>query len=216
MIDWNDNAKAAVSAYNDWALENDLAIHAFFEHLTNNGHTQPKTVADAVEYYGKTFVAGQWTHIRCGKDGKMFFASGETDSDNWQDSYLVCTRAEFEAYVKEKEKPHFKATRENLEKIAKDAQGDFVEFEEGKKWTHTYNQGEMKCKIIQTKTDFNGCVVVLNDFEEYQLIEPEDLKPIKPKLAAKQYDACANMASHFNIDPAEFDEYMSKFDSELT
>lgn len=57
MIDWNDNAKAAVSAYNDWALENDLAIHAFFEHLTSIGPAKTKTVADAVEQEGE-----KWTH----------------------------------------------------------------------------------------------------------------------------------------------------------
>ncbi len=57
-VNWDDNAKAAVNTYNDWALENDLGIHAFFEHLTNNGHTQPKTVADAVEQDGV-----KWTHI---------------------------------------------------------------------------------------------------------------------------------------------------------
>jgi len=179
-VNWDDNAKAAVNTYNDWALENDLGIHAFFEHLTSNGHTQPKTVADAVEWANGNWGNSISRHIAYNPNSDRFTYS-ETGEVNkrW---YIVCTRAEFEAYVKEQEKPHFKATRENLEKIAKDAQGDFVEVEEGEKWTHTYNQGEMKCKIIQTKTDFNGCVVVLNDFEEYQLIEPEDLKPIKPKL----------------------------------
>lgn len=53
-----------------------------------------------------------------------------------------------EAYMKEL--PNFKATRENLEKIAKDAQGDFVEVEqEAERWTHVVDDDEgqlTKCR----------------------------------------------------------------------
>jgi hypothetical protein len=175
VINWNDNAKAAVREFADYIGESDKG-ERYLEHIAPK-----KTVADAVEYYGKTFVAGQWTHIRCGKDGKMLFASGETDSDNWQDSYLVCTRADFEAYVKEQEEPHFKATRENLEKIAKDAQGDFVEVEEGEKWTHTYFN--IRCRIMDLDPDEFGTVVIIKNGGDYALAHPSKLKPIKPTIS---------------------------------
>lgn len=145
MIDWNDNAKAAVrefAAYIGQSEKCDRYLEAF---------ETKKTVADAVEYYGKTFVAGQWTHIRCGKDGKMFFASGETDSDNWQDSYLVCNRAEFEAYVKE---------------------------QDGEKWTHKYVKDN--CYIKVSEPDLEGYIVVLTETDGYMTCQPEDLMPIKP------------------------------------
>jgi hypothetical protein len=54
--------------------------------------------------------------------------------------------------------------------------------QEGEKWTHAYREGEIECKVIEPKPDFNGNIVVFNHFNEYQLIEPKHLKPIKPKL----------------------------------
>lgn len=155
-VNWDDNAKAAVNTYNDWALENYLGIHAFFEHLTNNGHTQPKTVADAVAFC-KKWNAKEFDYLFWHENIGFLYRNNREATLEYK---FVCTRQQFEAYAKEQE--------------AK---------QECEKWTHTYNQGEMKCKIIQTKTDFNGCVVVLNDFEEYQLIEPEELKPIKPTIS---------------------------------
>lgn len=71
------------------------------------------------------------------------------------------------------------ATRPKTKTIADSSQASCSE---GEKWTHTYNDGDIKCCIKLSKLDFNGCVVVFNDFEEYQLIQPRDLKPIKPKL----------------------------------
>lgn len=73
-VNWDDNAKAAVSAYNDWALENDLAIHAFFEHLTSIGPTQ-KTVTD-VEQEGE-----KWTHELWGD--KAYIKISEPDCDGY-------------------------------------------------------------------------------------------------------------------------------------
>lgn len=150
MIDWNDTKAASVKI----AFFDSEGKQTGFKRIERP--TQ-KTVADAYEYYGKTFVAGQWTHIRCGKDGKMFFASGETDSDNWQDSYLVCTRAEFEAYVKEKEVD---------------------------KWTHTLDG--RKCKIIINKPDVDEDIVVLCKEGDYQIVGHEALKPIKPTISESE------------------------------
>ncbi|QDP61724.1 MAG: hypothetical protein Unbinned4466contig1000_36 [Prokaryotic dsDNA virus sp.] len=151
MIDWNDNAKAAVREFAAYIGQSDKC-----ERYLEAFETK-KTVADAVEYYGKTFVAGQWTHIRCGKDGKMFFASGETYSDNWQDSYLVCTREQFEAYVKD---------------------------QEGEKWTHVDSDGN-ECRILHTIGEQSWVAYKNNSYED-ELWPNAELRPIKPTLSESE------------------------------
>lgn len=179
MIDWNLAPEAAtmiISSDKELRWANEDGQWGFdkvdgWKFLTGNPlklscwktiATRPtqKTVADAVEYYGKTFVAGQCTHIRCGKDGKMFFASGETDSDNWQDSYLVCTREQFEAYVKE---------------------------QEGEKWTHIVDDDEhqlTKCRKHLKLCNGSDWVYVC---EKGEYFVPGKMgycgvKPIKPTI----------------------------------
>ena len=77
-------------------------------------------------------------------------------------------------------------------------------------WTHLH-RGK-KCKIIYSEPDFEG--FVLTDTEEcvYQLYKLEDLDPIKPTITTSEKEKCAVMASYFNINPAEFDEYISKYE----
>jgi len=83
------------------------------------------------------------------------------------------------------EKPRFKATRENLEKIAKDAQGDFVEVEqEGEKWTHDF-YGD-KCKVLIDEPDSDGDIVILLGNGRYIPVGAEEIKPIKPTLTKAQ------------------------------
>lgn len=156
-----------------------------------------KTVADAVEYYGKTFVAGQWTHIRCGKDGKMFFASGETDSDNWQDSYLVCTRADFEAYV-------------NASKIGKILESS--DEKEGEKWTHTYDG--QKVRWLGDKPDSCEEMAIQYQSGEYGLARVSALKPIKPTMTKEQHEfLCKFSADSNNLEViAEVESYLAKHD----
>lgn len=114
-----------------------------------------------------------------------------------------------EAYTKEL--PSFKATRENLEKIAKDAQGDFVEVEqEGEKWTHEYGCANIKCRILAT--DENECWV-LTEYGNKVTEHIDELKPIKPTITKAEREKCAALAGYFNINPVEFDEYMEKYDS---
>lgn len=171
MIDWDDNAKAAVNTYNDWALENDLGIHAFFEHLTNNGHTQPKTVADAVaEHKGKWPFSHSIVMMWYSPKHGHFFAFGE-GYDFCEGEYQVCTRAEFEAYVKEQES---KITMDDINEHISTGE------QEGEKWTHTLDG--RKCKIIINKPDVDEDIVVLCKEGDYQIIGHEVLKPIKPKL----------------------------------
>lgn len=137
--------------------------------------TQTKTVADAVEWHKNTYGTLRWQGSCTGlvfSDGKWLF----TDPHKAED--LVCTRAEFEAYMKEL--PNFKATRENLENIAKDAQGDFVEVEEGEKWTHTYFN--IRCRIMDLDPDEFGTVVIIKNGGDYALAHPSKLIPIKPTI----------------------------------
>lgn len=121
MIEWNDNAKAAVRAFADY-IGQTKKCHRYLESFASK-----KTVADAVE------------------------------------------------------QPNFKATRENLEKIAKDAQGDFVEVEEGEKWTHTH-LGD-KCRVIH---EYKSAAWVVIHGKGDRVISIHSLKPIKPKLTKAQ------------------------------
>ena len=109
-VNRNDNAKAAVREFAEYVGQSDKCeryMEAF---------APKRTVADAVEW-AKT----GWLHddhdviIFNGKHG-LLYSKSECPLDDKE--YLVCTRAEFEAYVKE---------------------------QEGEKWTHVTN-GDYKCK----------------------------------------------------------------------
>lgn len=186
MIDWNDNAKAAVNTYNDWSLENDLGIHAFFEHLTNNGHTQPKTVADAVEVFGAKWPSSRYNFAWWDSDTEQMPLGCNETSDT------VCTRAEFEEYVKE---------------------------QEGEEWTHVVNFGfseQAQCKIISEHGDFlwvkvdgAGCPATYKKSE---------LKPIKPTIS-KDAKRQLELYVQYRVDKygdyamkSELSDYMSHHD----
>lgn len=148
-VEWNDNAKAAVEAYNNWLEDNQEtnAVEEFFTDLARIT-TQPKTVADAAEYY-----KGSWPTQKCSTiwvDGSGAFRWG-----NEVTNQTVCTRAEFEAYVKE---------------------------QEGEKWTHTY-KGE-KCRIVTDEPDSEGMVCCVYELDMcYAVTDPKELKPIKPTIS---------------------------------
>ena len=74
------------------------------------------------------------------------------------------------------DEPHFKATRENLEKIAKDAQEE--------KWTHVTSIG--KCRVLIDTPDEHGYVVIEMENDGYSLIPSQSLKPIKPRITKAQ------------------------------
>lgn len=85
----------------------------------------------------------------------------------------------------EQGQPHFKATRENLENIAKDFQY-FEEVEqEGEKWTHITNSG-YKCKIHLKEPDENYMIVVSCSDGVYRLHDLKTLKPIKPTISESE------------------------------
>lgn len=185
MIDWNDNAKTAVREFAIYIGQSDKC-ERYLERIAPK-----KTVADAVEAFPGGYDSIPYSPeniekeqvVLCAK--KTFFEDGEEyvkgnlyqgqkDFDN-EYFYLVCTRAEFEAYVKEQE-----------DFVAK-VQGDFVgnEEREGEKWTHITNSGH-KCKIHVKEPDVNGIIIVLNSDGEYMRHSESALKPIKPKIDESQ------------------------------
>lgn len=90
---------------------------------------------------------------------------------------------------------------ENLEVVAKAGVKE--------KWTHIDNYGD-ECFIVHEKG--SSAWVSYKRYVKDSIVPVNSLEPIKPKITTKQYDACANMANHFNISIREFDEYMSQFD----
>lgn len=193
MIEWNDNAKAAVRAFADY-IGQTKKCHRYLESFASK-----KTIADAVEW-----ANGKWKDdcqymLYHEELGKFSFVVSEGPYVNgWQ---LVCTREQFEAYVEEQEKPqpHFKATRENLEKIAKDAQGDFVEVEqEGEKWTHTIKATKEKCRITEGPNN-SGQVFIKTEVGLWDCLYIEQLKLIKPTISQEQAKAVMEFATEHGL-----------------
>lgn len=110
--------------------------------------TQTKTVADAVEYYN-----GVWPE----KVSKLHYMSWDSNKGIYsfagcESTRNVCTRAEFEAYVKE---------------------------QEGEKWTHLYNEHEV-CRVLIENPDRFGIIVIDTAGNGYITCAPDEIKPIKP------------------------------------
>ena len=76
MIDWNDNAKAAVEYFADW-LRADYSYIANLDDFYNR-LPQTKTVADAVEQEGE-----KWTHATETTGKKCKLLTKEPDSDGY-------------------------------------------------------------------------------------------------------------------------------------
>ena len=195
-VNWDDNAKAAVNTYNDWALENDLGIHAFFEHLTNNGHTQPKTVADAVGWANGNWGNSISRHIAYNPNSDRFTYS-ETGEVNkrW---YIVCTRAEFEAYVKEQES---KITMDDINEHISTGE------QEGEKWTHTYDG--QKVRWLGDKPDSCEEMAIQYQSGEYGLARVSALKPIKPTISE---DAKRQLELYVQYRVDKYGDYAMKSD----
>ncbi len=144
MIYWNDNAKAAVRAFADYIGESDKG-ERYLEHIAPK-----KTVADAVECCKGLWPNDDYDYLN------FHYKEGWFCSDKGIFASLVCSREEFEVYVKE---------------------------QEGEKWTHVYC-GE-KCMVVGNPDSF-GRVVILTESDAYFLDKPESLKPIKPTISEAQ------------------------------
>lgn len=77
-------------------------------------------------------------------------------------------------------------------------------------WTHII-EGR-KCKIVLNEPDVDEDIVVLRESGAYHFACYDQLKPIKPTITKAEKEKCAALAGYFNINPAEFDEYMSKYE----
>lgn len=156
-VNWNDNAKEAVREFADY-IGQTKHCERYLERIVPK---QPKTVADAVEWANGNWGNSISRHIAYNPNSDRFTYS-ETGEVNkrW---YIVCTRAEFEAYVKE---------------------------QESEKWTHIY--GSERCKVLIDEPDTYGSVVILLESGRYSAFcGKHELKPIKKKLTKSQaWDLC--------------------------
>lgn len=147
---------------------------------------QTKTVADAVEWNEKVFKSKEWKNDKCGYI--VLYANSFSYSSSKNSGDLVCTREQYEAYVKEKE--------------AK---------KEGEKWTHTCDGNE--CKLLADKHDLFNRMPVQYKSGEYGLVHISDLKPIKPKLTKEQSEALIKFSSEVGSleITAEVESYLKKY-----
>jgi hypothetical protein len=134
-----------------------------------------KTVEDAVEHFNKVWPCegGELWY-----EPEMGWLTRQTKYADI-DAYKVCNQSEFEACVAANSEPHFKATRENLKKIAKDAKS-----KSEPEWTHCTSLG--KCRVLIDIPDEHGYVVIERDGEGYSLVPPRCLKPIKPTISKSE------------------------------
>lgn len=178
MIDWKLAPEGAdrvvVRFYNGDEMSCKKAI---------NRPAQTKTVADAVEYHNGVWPNDDYDYLNF--DSK----EGWYCSDKGLFVTLVCSRAEFETYVKE---------------------------QEGEKWTHTY--GEHRCRIKIDEPDLEGYIVVITECNGYIPCKPENLKPIKPTMTEEQQKMVAKFVARiYTIETSynlrdEFDKFCNEHD----
>lgn len=178
MIDVNDNAKAAVREFADYIGQSDKC-ERYLEYVTTK-----KTVADAVEAFSHEDLAGEWQQIRYAPKQDYFFT--DINRDEWFDSVHVCTRAEFEAYVKEQESK-----------------------QEDEKWTHTYHGDN--CKIVHQEK-WQAWIVSENGLSK--LVPISELRKTKPAMTKEQHAfLCKFSADSNNLEViAEVESYLAKHD----
>lgn len=172
MIDWNRHKSA------------DYATVTFFDEVGKavgfkrfDRPTQTKTVADAVKRLGKQVLSHEWDVILYG--GDSYYPVSDNYAKKWEHQ-IICTRDEFEAYVKE---------------------------QEGEKWTHTTPLGD-KCYIKDNEQDCEGVVLVVVKNLGYDLMKPEQLKPIKPTISAKEAIDMMSGSAFTNWTVSEFMQHL--------
>ncbi|QGZ13134.1 hypothetical protein [Alteromonas phage XX1924] len=173
MINWKIHPRA-VAANVTYLNDEDKTVA--FERVDRP--TQ-KTVEDAVEWAkGKLPKNSEWTHIRaCKRLGAFFFADGNPDGNKWDSSDFICTREQFEAYVKE---------------------------QDDEKWTHTIDG--LRVRFLVDGPDDAGEVPVVGDDGYYHLFDADQLKPIKPKLSKSEaWDLCQDYDGHKNMKAYMYD-----------
>lgn len=95
--------------------------------------------------------------------------------------------------------------------MSADAQGDFVEVEEGKKWTHTRKRNGEKCRVNHS-VDGRCWIVDRDGFEG--IVNCDTLKPIKPTITKKEHEVlCKFSADSGDLNVvAAVEAYLAKHD----
>ncbi len=157
MIEWNDNAKAAVRAFADY-IGQTKKCHRYLESFASK-----KTVADAVEW-----AKGEWKE---GRETIWLTSGGFLEWGCQVTDKTICTRDEFEAYVKE---------------------------QEGEKWTHTIKATKEKCRITEGPNN-SGQVFIKTEVGLWDCLYIEQLKLIKPTISQEQAKAVMEFATEHGL-----------------
>ena len=155
--------------------------------------TQPKTVADVVDAFNGVWPESKYVTAWWDSSAGQILLGDNVTSDT------ICTREQFEDYVNASEIGKILESRDE---------------QEGEKWAHIYSGVE--CRIKIDSPDCDGYLVVITKAGRYLFCKPGELKPIKPTISTKEYDMLAKYAAALNVDPAQFEQYMSdNYESQL-
>lgn len=149
VLRWASKSHMWNFANDSWMFRNER-----WKTIATRPQPERKTVEDAVAAVVTGFDGdGLWYSPR----RKQWIASPEYMAS---DSYLVCTREEFEACV-----------------AAKNAKSE-------PEWTHTYDDygTEKDCIVVHNKPDDYGFILVMNRRGEYVLSDDVKEKPTKPAI----------------------------------
>lgn len=185
--DWielvRENAKAAVREFALYIGQSDKC-----ERYLEAFETK-KNVADAVEYYNGELPEGEAILGIAYSNNKIvpyYAGSPIADGTNSPDSYIICTREQFEAYVKD---------------------------QEGEKWTHTWNG--RKCRVVFTEdyTSWIKCEGLKNAIAKTDDLKP--IKPTmteeQQKMVAKFVARIYTIENSYNLRD-EFDKFCNEHD----
>lgn len=172
MVDWNDNAKAAVKEFAEYVGQTKHCER----YLERNVPEQQKTVADAVERLGKQVLSHEWDVILY--DGDSYYPVSDNYAKKWEHQ-IICTRDEFEAFLSEQRSDDWTHIDEDgsicriLHTIddkawvtykCKNYLDDVVKLIDLKpyepEWTHLDETNE-PCKVVSDTPDAKGWIVIL-------------------------------------------------------
>lgn len=191
MIDWNDNAKAAVRAFADY-IGQTKHCERYIERIVP---PQTKTVTDAVE--GKKIDISEMRDgmtVKCVRADSGCYKVGER--------YLVGRDEDgYFGPLNEKGLASFNHQAYSFELVETDKQ-------EGEKWTHVTSNGT-KCNIIVDTPDIHGRAIVIGVDGEYMRHPRDDLKPIKPTISK---DAKRQLELYVQYRVDKYGDYAMKSD----
>lgn len=175
-VEWNDNANAAVREFAYYIGESDKG-ERYLEHVAPK-----KTVADAVEWVSKEWEYDEYDAIAYNDTDGTFGYYNTMDIELNEKWHQVCTREQFEAYVKE---------------------------QEGEKWTHVYTDDtgtDIRCVLLAEHDEWAW----VKDAGTVDTIRKAWLKPIKPTITIS--DLLNDLKSYNADISGYIDNVISKYD----